>query len=128
MKFNCYYFFLYFNYLHFVLFTTIFGWNLSNFYMFSLSFLTVVSGTYFPCKKRFRNNPFIIYKIIFIDTAPPKTILNEDTKLLDSGCVPNAILHFGTTDLSKDLKYLKADLFSKYTTASVASLAAAKIR
>lgn len=67
--------------------------------------------------------------VIFVtDTAPPKTILDVNSRLVEIGCVPNAILHFGAKTLSKDEIYLRKDLTSKFTTPSVASLAAAKMR
>ncbi|KAF2904189.1 hypothetical protein ILUMI_01981 [Ignelater luminosus] len=64
----------------------------------------------------------------YLYTAPPKNILDVNSRLVEIGCVPNAILHFGAKTLSKDETYLRKDLTSKFTTPSVASLAAAKMR
>ncbi|KAF5269989.1 hypothetical protein FQR65_LT05788 [Abscondita terminalis] len=64
----------------------------------------------------------------YLYTAPPKQILNPSSRLIEIECVPNAILHFGTKDPPRNGLYLRQDLFNKFTTASLASLAAAKTR
>lgn len=47
---------------------------------------------------------------------------------MEIGCVPGAVLHFGTTSVSEAQKYLRNDLMDKFTTNSIASLAASKMR
>ncbi|KAK4876788.1 hypothetical protein RN001_009294 [Aquatica leii] len=64
----------------------------------------------------------------YLYTAPPKEIMNKSSRLIEVNCVPNAILHFGTKEPPKNSLYLRKDLFNKFTTASLASLAAAKTR
>lgn len=61
-----------------------------------------------------------------VDTAPPKDILPEESKLIEIGCVPGALLHLGSDDTKNLL--LKSEFRNKLTTNSVASLAASKIR
>ncbi|KAL3273488.1 hypothetical protein HHI36_014929 [Cryptolaemus montrouzieri] len=70
------------------------------------------------------NIPFHLY------TTPPKHILPEDKRLIEVDCVPGALLHFGTDDQYKnnEFSFLREDLKGKYTTNSMASLAALKIR
>lgn len=67
-----------------------------------------------------------MYDEVIVVTSPPKSILNGDSRLIEIGCVPGAILHYGS-DL-KDDQYLRNDLKDKFTTTSVASLAASKMR
>lgn len=47
---------------------------------------------------------------------------------MEVGCVPGALLHFGTETKSDDRNYLKKNLTEKFTTNSIASLAASKMR
>ncbi|KAF5304048.1 hypothetical protein FQA39_LY01833 [Lamprigera yunnana] len=64
----------------------------------------------------------------YLYTTPPKNVLEPKSRLFEVGCVPNAILHFGTKIPPENGVYLRLDLMSKFTTASLASLAAAKTR
>lgn len=64
----------------------------------------------------------------YLYTTPPINILNLDSKLIEIDCVPNAVLHFGVKGMTAIGGYLKSDLVKKCTTASIASLAAAKMR
>lgn len=48
--------------------------------------------------------------------------------LLEAGFVPGALIHFGTDSKSEDNNYLKKNLTEKFTTTSIASLAASKLR
>lgn len=63
----------------------------------------------------------------YVYSTPPKAILNKDCRLIEVGCVPGALLYFGTNSEQKD-SYLKKELQKLFTTNSVASLAAARIR
>lgn len=66
-----------------------------------------------------------------VDTTPPKSILQSEISLLDSNCVPSAVVHFGL-DLDKAMpegvKYIKSNLFAHFISPSIASLAAARSR
>ncbi|XP_072382580.1 tether containing UBX domain for GLUT4 [Diabrotica undecimpunctata] len=63
----------------------------------------------------------------YVYSTPPKYILAEDQNLLELGFVPGALIHFGT-DQNSGESFLRRDLKDKFTSNSVASLAAAKIR
>lgn len=54
------------------------------------------------------------------DSTPPKKILDKNETLIESNCVPSALLHFGTSSLSDN--YLKPELFEKLSTGASASL------
>lgn len=62
-----------------------------------------------------------------VDTTPPKNILSEESRLIEIGCVPGALLHLGTNGESRDI-CLKAEYRDKFTTNSKASLAASHLR
>lgn len=47
---------------------------------------------------------------------------------MEVGFVPGAMIHFGTNLKSEDKNYLKKNLTEKFTTSSIASLAASKMR
>lgn len=47
---------------------------------------------------------------------------------MEVGFVPGALIHFGTDTKSEDSSYLKKNLTEKFTTTSIASLAASKMR
>lgn len=98
---------------------------------------TVLQGTFKPLEivqdvknfvKEYLENamdPFHLY------TTPPKSILQSEISLLDSNCVPSAVVHFGL-DLDKAMpegvKYIKSNLFAHFISPSIASLAAARSR
>uniref|UniRef100_A0A6P7FGA0 Tether containing UBX domain for GLUT4 n=1 Tax=Diabrotica virgifera virgifera TaxID=50390 RepID=A0A6P7FGA0_DIAVI len=63
----------------------------------------------------------------YVYSTPPKCILAEDQNLLELGFVPGALIHFGT-DQNSGESFLRRDLQDKFTSNSVASLAAAQIR
>lgn len=65
---------------------------------------------------------------MFSDTTPPKSVLNHDSRLMEVGFVPGALIHFGTDSKPEDNNYLKKNLTEKFTTTSIASLAASKMR
>jgi hypothetical protein len=44
--------------------------------------------------------------------TPPKTILDNDTTLIEANCVPSALIHFGT-DEALDTELLKPEFFEK---------------
>ncbi|KRT82906.1 Ubiquitin [Oryctes borbonicus] len=65
----------------------------------------------------------------YLYTTPPKQILCEDSRLIEVGCVPGALLHFGTcVSVGEGKTFLRKDLMDKFTTSSTASMAAAKLR
>lgn len=69
------------------------------------------------------------YVSVFIDTTPPKAILDPKSTLLDAECVPSVIVHFGLNNPAKENQlYLRNNLLSKLTSHSLASLAAARSR
>ncbi|CAG9771038.1 unnamed protein product [Ceutorhynchus assimilis] len=94
---------------------------------------TVVQGTFKPTETvrdvldfvkgylEDQNIDFYIY------STPPKAILQKESRLIEIGCVPGALLYFGTNLEQKD-DFLKKELQNMFTTNSVASLAAARIR
>lgn len=51
--------------------------------------------------------------------TPPKTILDKSATLIESNCVPSALLHFGCDDIVGD--FLKPELFEKLSTGAGAS-------
>lgn len=65
-----------------------------------------------------------------LDTTPPKTVLNEESTLVDSECVPSAVLYYGTTHpvptTEDSIGFLKEELFSKFVSPSIASLDASR--
>ncbi|KAI4471109.1 tether containing ubx domain for glut4 [Holotrichia oblita] len=64
----------------------------------------------------------------YLYTTPPKQILSEESRLVEIGCVPGALLHFGTISTNDTKTFLRKDLMDKFTTSSTASMAAAKLR
>ncbi|XP_076272793.1 tether containing UBX domain for GLUT4 [Rhynchophorus ferrugineus] len=94
---------------------------------------TVIQGTFKPTETvkdvldflkgyiEDQNLDFYIY------TTPPKCVLEQESRLVEIGCVPGALLYFGSRDEKKE-GYLKKQFQNMFTTSSVASLAAAKIR
>jgi tether containing UBX domain for GLUT4 len=62
----------------------------------------------------------------YLYMTPPKCVLSEEDRLIEIGCVPGALLHLGTQ--SSDAICLKVELKDKFTTNSMASLAASKLR
>lgn len=96
---------------------------------FIREFIEDKSLDFYVCK--FIIFTFIIGGINFIvvaDFTPPKTIINKEHRLLEIGCVPGALLYFGTNEEHKQEQYLKKELRNKFTTSSVASMAASRIR
>ncbi|XP_018574322.1 tether containing UBX domain for GLUT4 [Anoplophora glabripennis] len=64
----------------------------------------------------------------YVYCTPPKCILDENKRLIELGFVPGAMVHFGTHSANSKTNYLRKDLQNKFTSNSVASLAAAKMR
>ncbi|KAJ8924907.1 hypothetical protein NQ315_001064 [Exocentrus adspersus] len=64
----------------------------------------------------------------YVYSTPPKCVLDEDQRLIELGFVPGAMVYFGTDFLDPKSNYLRRDLLDKFTSNSVASLAAAKMR
>lgn len=56
-------------------------------------------------------------------TTPPKTILEDDKRLVELHCVPQALIHFGS---SSDV--LKPEFLERLSTAAAADFLAAKLR
>lgn len=68
------------------------------------------------------------YFLYFPDTTPPKNVLEPTKTLADYECVPCAILYFGTDKSVPDTyKYLRGDLFQRFISPSIASIAASKL-
>ncbi|EFA01451.2 tether containing UBX domain for GLUT4 [Tribolium castaneum] len=67
------------------------------------------------------NSDFHLY------TTPPKNVLSDESKLVEIGCVPGALLHLGANGDGSSV-CLKAELRDKFTTNSKASLAASQLR
>lgn len=63
--------------------------------------------------------------IFFLVTTPPKTILKPEETLLESGCVPSAMIHFSC---NSDSDCLKPDLKNKIVSGCQASIAAYLVR
>ncbi|XP_023015144.2 tether containing UBX domain for GLUT4 [Leptinotarsa decemlineata] len=64
----------------------------------------------------------------YLYSTPPKCILEESKTLIQLGFLPGALIHFGMNSLTKPSSFLKRDLKDKFTSNSVASLAASKMR
>lgn len=64
---------------------------------------------------------------VYLYTTPPKEVLEDSQNLIQYGFVPGALLHFGTSN-TEHVNYLRKDLQDKFTSNSVASLAASKMR
>lgn len=62
----------------------------------------------------------------YLFTTPPKAVLPTESRLLELGCVPGALLHFGSTETCQS--YLKTNLLNRMTSSSMASMAASKLR
>lgn len=76
------------------------------------------------CNNKMINNIYI--SNFCLDTTPPKEILEENKNLIELGFLPGALIHFGT-DISLST-FLRKELQNKFTSNSVASLAAFQIR
>ncbi|CRK90410.1 CLUMA_CG004151, isoform A [Clunio marinus] len=63
----------------------------------------------------------------YLFTTPPKTILDMNTTLIESNCVPSALLHFGC-DPTLTNDFLKPDLYEKLSTGTGASRVLADAR
>lgn len=62
--------------------------------------------------------PFVEIAFVLVLT-PPKQILDRDVTLIESNCVPSALLHFGCDAMSDN--HLKPELFEKLSSGSGAS-------
>lgn len=62
----------------------------------------------------------------YLFTTPPKAVLPSESRLLEVGCVPGALLHFGSNQMCES--YLKQNLLVRMTSSSIASMAASKLR
>lgn len=95
---------------------------------------TVLQGTFKPVEKisdvvefvrEFLEDPSLDF---YLYTTPPKQILNPGSRLIETDCVPSAILYFGMKNLYEHDHYLKSNLVHQFISASMASLAAAQMR
>nr|CAI5836374.1 unnamed protein product [Callosobruchus analis] len=64
----------------------------------------------------------------YLYTAPPKEVLDINKRLIEYSFVPGAMVYFGTDIKDKKDNFLRKDLKDKFTTNSVASLAANRLR
>ncbi|CAG9818454.1 unnamed protein product [Phaedon cochleariae] len=64
----------------------------------------------------------------YVYSTPPKCILDENKRLIELGFVPGVMIHFGTNNPDRKSDFLKKELQDKFTSNSVASLAASKMR
>lgn len=69
-----------------------------------------------------------IFIINVLVTSPPKSILDKESRLIEIGCVPGAVLYFGSNQELNGNQFLRKDLQNKFTTNSIASLAASRMR
>lgn len=63
----------------------------------------------------------------YLYSTPPKQVLEANHSLVELGFVPGALIHFGSSDIECH-SFLRKDLQDKFTSSSVASLAASKMR
>lgn len=71
--------------------------------------------------KRFNitNENLIFFKYFIAVITPPKTILMNDQRLFEIGCVPSAVMHFGTN--SSDRKqFIKNEFLEKLSSSKAA--------
>lgn len=94
---------------------------------------TVLQGTFTPIEtikdvtefvKEYLDDKSVNF---YLYSTPPKEILDENKNLIQLGFVPGALVHFGTNSL-ESLNYLRKDLQGKFTSNSMASLAASRMR
>lgn len=95
---------------------------------------TVLQGTFTPTdtvgevmdfvREYLENKALDFYLFI----CPPKSILDKESRLVENGCVPGAVLYFGCNQEVNGSQLLRKDLRNKFTTNSVASLAASRMR
>lgn len=64
----------------------------------------------------------------FIDTTPPKQILQSDLTLVEHHCVPTALLHFGTDSPVEVDSFIKQEFLEKATTVEVGQSIARRAR
>lgn len=71
-----------------------------------------------------------VFFLNLVDTTPPKNILTPEMRLFDAGCVPSAMVHFGTKDTltSGSKTYLQGAILTQLTSPSAATLAAYRSR
>ncbi len=57
----------------------------------------------------------------YLYLTPPKTILDKDLTLVEAKCVPSALLHFGTENVSSFTELLKPEIYEQQSSGSGAS-------
>ncbi|KAJ9592777.1 hypothetical protein L9F63_015555 [Diploptera punctata] len=94
---------------------------------------TVLQGTFVPMEtvsivmdfvRRYLQDPNIDFHLY---TTPPKNILSPGKNLIEVGCVPNALLHFGTNDTSCTT-YLRESIMMQFSSPSAATIVACQSR
>jgi tether containing UBX domain for GLUT4 len=91
--------------------------QLPNRHVIQTKFSTVETvGAVMDFVKEFLVNPEINF---YLFLTPPKTILEKDLTLVESHCVPSALLHFGTEENVTDI--LKPEFYEKLSSGSGAS-------
>lgn len=60
-------------------------------------------------------------------TTPPKTILQDEQRLVELHCVPQALIHFGYSGASTT-NVIKTEFLEKLSTSPAADFLAAKLR
>lgn len=94
---------------------------------------TVLQGTFKPTETIRDVRGFICDYLedkfiqFYLFSTPPKKNLEDSEILFQLGFVPRALIHFGTNN-TQYVNYLRKDLQDKFTSNSLASLAAAKMR
>lgn len=61
-------------------------------------------------------------------TTPPKTILNDEDRLVELHFVPQALIHFTSTGQSQTSNVIREEFLNQLSTAEAAAFLAAKIR
>ncbi|PSN41239.1 Tether containing UBX domain for GLUT4 [Blattella germanica] len=93
---------------------------------------TVLQGTFLPLETVSTVMDFVRVHLedphieFHLYTTPPKNILPLGVRLVDAECVPNAMVHFGTDVDGKT--FLRAEILSKFSSPSAATIAACKSR
>lgn len=91
--------------------------QLPNRYVIQTKFSTVDTiGAVMDFVKEFLAKPDMKF---YLFLTPPKVILDKDLTLVESKCVPSALLHFGTEESFSDI--LKPEIYEKLSSGSGAS-------
>lgn len=94
---------------------------------------TVLQGTFLPLETISTVMDFVRGHLqdpqtqFYLFTTPPKTVLTPGSRLVDTGCVPSALVHFGTDD-TNCTTYLQESILSQFSSPSAATIAACQSR